>query len=109
IAVVHYQAIERGFFDAALQLRLNEGIEFPVIDTMMLEARRHRSRQGKWRDLLWGRKPVSIRLADSRTRYGLPHYPPHHATTDAVATAELLQAQIAHHFSPETPIEQLWS
>jgi len=38
----------------------------------------------------------------------LPTYPPHDALTDAIATAELLQAQIHHHFSPDTPIKKLW-
>ncbi len=108
VAVVHYRAIERDFFAAALKPRLNESIEFPVIDTMSLEARLHRTRRSKWVNWLRGRPPTSIRLADSRSRYGLPHYPPHHATTDAVATAELLMAQVAYHYSPDTPVEQLW-
>ena len=55
-----------------------------------------------------GKKPVSIRLADSRGRYGLPHYSSHDALVDALATAELFMAQIRHHFSPETPIGDLW-
>jgi DNA polymerase-3 subunit epsilon len=59
---------------------------------------------------LFGRKPepVSIRLADSRARSRLPRYRAHHALTDALATAELLQAQLAHRFAPETPLRQLW-
>ncbi|MBY4678241.1 3'-5' exonuclease [Marinobacterium arenosum] len=108
IVVVHYRHIERGFLDAVLKRRMGEGIEFPVVDTMELEARLHRVRPlGIWARLM-GKKPVSIRLADSRTRYGLPYYQAHHALTDALATAELLQAQIAHRFSPDTPIEALW-
>lgn len=108
VAVVHYRAIERDFFDAALKPRLNEGIQFPVIDTMSLEARLHRRQRSQWLNWLRGRPPTPIRLADSRSRYGLPHYPPHHATTDALATAELLQAQVAYHYSPDTPVEELW-
>jgi DNA polymerase-3 subunit epsilon len=38
----------------------------------------------------------------------LPDYTPHHALTDAIATAELLQAQIAHHFSPDMPVKDFW-
>lgn len=108
LVVVHYRAIERGFFDAALRVRLNEGIEFPVIDTMHLEVLRHRTGRGRWLAWLKGGRQTSIRLADSRTRYGLPHYPPHHATVDALATAELLQAQVAHHYHPDTPVGELW-
>ena len=48
------------------------------------------------------------RLADSRLRYNLPVYRPHHAVTDALACAELLQAQLAHRFNKETPVSQLW-
>ncbi|WP_111497574.1 3'-5' exonuclease [Marinobacter bohaiensis] len=108
IVVVHFRNIERSFLDRALRWRLEEGIEFPVIDTMELEARWHRQKKpGLW-DRLRGRKPASIRLADSRTRYGLPYYAPHHALTDALATAELLQAQLQHHFSPNTPLRDLW-
>ena len=107
IAVVHYRAIERQFLHSALMTRLGEGIEFPVVDTMELEARLHRKPPNLW-NRLRGHRPASIRLADSRNRYGLPHYPPHSALTDALATAELLQAQIAYHFTPNTPIKQLW-
>ncbi|MDZ7811219.1 MAG: hypothetical protein U5L11_15760 [Arhodomonas sp.] len=55
-----------------------------------------------------GKPPVSIRLNDSRARYGLPPYHAHHALVDALATAELFQAQIAAYYSPETPVGELW-
>lgn len=108
VVVVHHRAIERQFLDVALRTRLREGIEFPVVDTMELEARIHRSRPAGFIARLLGHQPVSIRLADSRTRYRLPHYNPHHALTDALASAELLQAQVADRFSRTTPIKDLW-
>jgi len=108
IPVVHYRSIERPFLNVALKWRLGEGIRFPVIDTMAIEAHLHPNRQPNWWQKLKGRRPVSIRLADSRMRYGLPHYPPHNALVDALASAELLIAQVQHHFSPETPIGDLW-
>ncbi|MFH7565585.1 MULTISPECIES: 3'-5' exonuclease [Oceanimonas] len=107
IVVVHYRRIEQIFFAAALKARLYEDIRFPVIDTMELETRFHPRQLSLW-SRLRGRKPVSIRLANSRERYNLPHYSPHHALTDALATAELLLAQIAHHYTPETPLSELW-
>lgn len=108
IPVVHYRNIERGFLDMALQWRLGEGIRFPVLDTMAIEAYLHPDRRpSRWQRLL-GKKPVSIRLSDSRRRYGLPHYASHNALIDAIGTAELLQAQIYHHFSPDTPLSDLW-
>lgn len=108
IPVVHYRDIERRFLDVALKWRLGEGIRFPVLDTMAIEAHLHPNRRPtRWQQWM-GKKPVSIRLADSRGRYGLPHYAAHNALMDAAATAELLQAQIHHHFSPDTPIGDLW-
>lgn len=109
IVIVHHSAIERGFLDAALKRHLREGIEFPVIDTMALETRFSRPLgQSLWRAML-GRKQVSIRLTDSRTRYHLPYYRQHHALTDALACAELLQAQCATHLTPNTQLKAIWS
>lgn len=108
LPVVHYHNIERAFLDSALRYRLDEGLLFPMIDTMALEARVYRqSRMARFKRWLGG-KPVSIRLHDSRLRYGLPAYQPHHAIVDALATAELFQAQIAKRFRPSTPIGELW-
>ncbi|MDL0431921.1 3'-5' exonuclease [Marinobacter sp. TBZ242] len=108
IPVVHYRNIERPFLNVAVKWRTGEEIWFPVIDTMAIEAHLHPNRQPNWWQKLRGQQPVSIRLADSRLRYGLPHYPPHNALVDALASAELLMAQVQHHFSPETPIGDLW-
>jgi DNA polymerase-3 subunit epsilon len=110
IMVVHYRPIERGFLDQALRHLLGEGLQFPVIDTMQLEARLHpRKRQPSWLRQLLNKPSVSIRLADSRLRYGLPLYQAHHALTDAVATAELLQAQSATHYPASTAVGDLWN
>ncbi|MEX2475789.1 3'-5' exonuclease [Marinobacter sp.] len=108
VVVVHYRSIERPFFDVALKWRLQESIEFPVIDTMAIEAHLHPDRKpSRWQKFR-GAKPMSIRLADSRLRYSLPHYAAHNALIDAIATAELLQAQVFHHFGAETPVSNLW-
>lgn len=108
LVVVHFRNIERPFLDAAIKARRGEGVMFPMIDTMSLEARMHR--QTLWaRFRRWvGRPPVSIRLNASRERYGLPNYQGHHALVDALATAELLQAQIATHYRPDTPLQDIW-
>ncbi len=112
VAVVHYRGIERPFLLRAVRERTGDRLEFPIVDTMEIEARIHRG----WRTSpparfiagLFGRQPTSIRLAQSRDRYHLPLYGAHHALSDALASAELLQAQVAHHFSPETRIDCLW-
>jgi len=108
IMVVHYRTIEREFLDRALRRRIGEGIEFPVLDTMEIESViQKRAVSGFW-DWLKRKKTESVRLGQSRLRYGLPAYTPHHALTDAIATAELLQAQIAHHFDSKASIDSFW-
>ncbi|MCL1068541.1 3'-5' exonuclease [Shewanella olleyana] len=108
IVVVHYRRIERDFFDAALRTLINEGIVFPVIDTMQIEADIQQAKPKSFIDWFKPKRTESIRLGGSRQRYNLPTYPPHDALTDAIATAELLQAQVFHHFSPDTPVKKLW-
>lgn len=109
VAVVHYRTIEREFLDATVTDRTGEGVRFPVIDTMELEARLHRESVGARLRRLVGQRPASVRLADSRARYGLPAHQGHHALMDALATAELLQAQIATHHDPGTAVGELWT
>lgn len=107
--VVHYHPIEREFLDRAVSAEQLGPFRFPMIDTMAIEARRYRH---NWRSrlrALTGKPPISIRLNDSRVRYGLPPYEGHHAVLDALGTAELLQAQILHHYSDSTPVGALWS
>ena len=108
IVVVHYRYIEREFLNAALKKRINEGIGFPVVDTMQLEAMLYRQGVANTLKRLIGKKQESIRLGDSRSRYNLPHYGQHHALTDAISTAELLQAQIRHRYSEITPLSDIW-
>lgn len=109
LMVVHYRNIERGFLNRASQQLWQEPWLFPVIDTMALEALLYRRRTW-WQRLLRQRvQGPSIRLADARARLGLPFYSAHAAHIDALATAELLQAQIAKRYHPNIPIGQLWS
>ncbi len=108
IVVVHYRRIEREFLDKALRERIGEGIEFPVLDTMQIEEAIQKKLTSSLWDKIKGKKPESLRLAQSRRRYGLPDYTPHHALTDAIATAELLQAQIAHHYRDNQSIGEFW-
>jgi DNA polymerase III subunit epsilon len=106
--VVHYNCIERDFLNRTLMTRLNEGIQFPVIDTMAIETSLYKN-QGK-NILSWLRRerPVSLRLVDCRARYNLPSHQAHNALADAIATAELFLAQVAYHYSGSTTLEELW-
>ncbi|WP_371876182.1 3'-5' exonuclease [Vibrio sp. HB161653] len=108
ITVVHYRRIEREFLNNAVKNRIGEGIEFPVLDTLDIEQRIQEKLTGGLWNQLKGKKPASVRLGQSRQRYGLPYYSPHHALTDAIATAELLQAQIAHFYKAAKPVGELW-
>ncbi|THB77664.1 MAG: 3'-5' exonuclease [Desulfobacteraceae bacterium] len=114
VVVVHYHAIERQFLYHTTLRRMGEVLEFPMIDTMAVEARqiKGRTRLGRMRNRLKGwirpEPAPSLRLADTRQRYGLPCYQAHHALTDALATAELLQAQLRKGYSPDTPVSSLW-
>ncbi|WP_246624676.1 3'-5' exonuclease [Oceanobacter mangrovi] len=106
VVVAHCCAIERNFLDKAVRARWGDGIRFPMLDTMQLEA--DLVRQPTLIERVFGAHKKSLRLGDARERYGLPFYHPHHAQTDALACAELLQAQIASHCSPTVSIASLW-
>ncbi|GAK82650.1 DNA polymerase III epsilon subunit [Vibrio ponticus] len=107
VVVVHYKNIERQFFNQALLNCIGEGIEFPVVDTLDIEWAVQREQCKGWVNWFKRKKPGSVRLGHSRERYGLPAYQPHHALTDALATAELLQAQIQHHLSKDAALSSI--
>ncbi|MBW8190591.1 3'-5' exonuclease [Neiella marina] len=107
VVVVHYHQLERAFLRNKIQQVLGDTLLFPLIDTMELEFRALDARRGLL-GKLFGAPIGSTRLTDSRKRYGLPVYNQHHALTDALATAELLQAQLAHHYRRDTPLQDLW-
>jgi len=109
IVVAHCAAIERLFLAAASAELTGEQLLFPVIDTMQLEERRYPAGRFDWLLRWFGptNKP-SLRLDACRKRYGLPSYRPHHALTDALATAELFQAQLQAAYAPDVPVVRLW-
>lgn len=108
VVVVHYRQIERPFFSHALEQRIGEGICFPLVDTMEIERRVCSEQRSLIKKLLGKKTSSSLRLPDCRRRYHLPDYQLHHATTDAVATAELFLAQLAHHYRANVTVGELW-
>jgi len=91
LVVVHYRAMEREFFRKVCPD--SKAWLFPVVDTFAVELSSLSAKQTWWRRFL--NKPLpSLRLPDARLRYALPDYQNHNALIDAIATAELLQAQI---------------
>ena len=89
ILVFHHAMLDMSFLNQISCLLYSSPLLLPFIDTLHMELRRMR-RQGK--------VPAKngLRLGSCRTRYNLPDYPGHNALTDALATAELLLAQLTH-------------
>ena len=105
--VVHYRYMEREFFRSAIAELLQQNFLFPVIDTLEIEAKFVREKQSFLAKI--AQKPLpSLRLPNVRERYHLPAYENHNALVDALATAELLQAQIAKQALTETWVRTLW-
>jgi len=103
VMVVHCVEIERQFLLEASMKVYGYPLYFPVLDTMDIE--RQVTYKPWWQR--FGRRP-SLRLDACRQRYKLPRYKAHHALTDALSSAELLQAQIAYHMDPKADIAHYW-
>jgi len=87
VLVLHHATLDKGFLDAALTDLYATGLVCRTIDTMQIERRRLKYQ---------GREAHQINLASCRQRYRLPAYTAHNAAIDALATAELLLAQLSH-------------
>ncbi len=108
VIVAHYSRIERDFLRRAVSDMTGDVLDFPVVDTMEIESRKHPvSRPNRFQRWMGAEASPSLRLARARERYNLPAYRPHHALTDALASAELFLAQIKDQFTPDTPISDL--
>lgn len=89
VLVFHHCPMDLRFLNYYCQKILSAPLFMPVIDTLQLE-KIYFDRIGK---------PIQngdLTLASIRIRYRLPPAPAHNALTDAIATAELLLAQLAH-------------
>lgn len=89
VLVFHHALLDVSFLDRLSRRFYGAPLLMPVIDTLQIEKRnleRH--------DLPLGQNV--LRLASCCSRYNLPASPAHNALTDALATAELLLAQIAY-------------
>lgn len=103
VVVVHFAPIERRFLAKAARRVYGYPLYFPIIDTMDLEKRYYGT---GWRRFF--ARSDSLRLDACRSRLHLPRYKAHHALNDALATAELLQAQVAHRYKPTDPVSRFW-
>ncbi len=89
VLVFHYAALDMGYIDQLCRELYGARLLLPVVDTLELEKKKLQRRE----QLL---EKGALTLSQCRARYGLPDYPVHNALMDALATAELLLAQIAH-------------
>lgn len=87
VVVFHHSHLDMAFIRNLFHAQGIKARPRLIIDTLQLERRRLLAK-----GLEIGQDDLT--LEDSRKRYGLPQYSGHHALTDALATGELLLAQV---------------
>lgn len=87
VMLVHFARIERQFLSQACVELYGMAPEFPIIDTLVIAKRLLDKRDVAY-------DPSELRLSNLRYKYNLPDHHGHNALNDAIATAELLLAQI---------------
>ncbi|WP_457673123.1 exonuclease domain-containing protein [Thiolapillus sp.] len=89
VLLAHHARVEIGFLQQACRRLYGMAPVVPAIDTMQLARQRLERAQQPY-------KAADLRLFNLRKQYGLPAYQAHNALMDAIATAELFLAQLAH-------------
>lgn len=100
VLIAHYAPLELGFLKSLWQTQPMPALAFDWLDTMQIEMQRRNRAQ----EII---QEGGYRLAPCRERYGLPDYPGHDALTDAMATAELFLAQMAHYNHHDPSLQEL--
>lgn len=93
VMIAHHASTEFGFLNQACRRYFGASFTMPVVDT--LDLGRRMLKQQKIKPETGG-----LRLFNLRRRFGLPAYPAHHAFFDALASAELFQAEVAYLKKP---------
>jgi DNA polymerase-3 subunit epsilon len=89
VMLVHFARIERQFLQQACLELYGFIPDFPIIDTLVIAKRRLDKRDVAY-------DPSELRLSNLRHQFQLPDHHGHDALNDAIATAELLLAQMAN-------------
>lgn len=89
VLVFHHAELDRAFLSQACRKLYGIPLVAPVVDTLQLERKKLTNTVGHI-------EAGALRLFSCRQRYGLPDYVAHDALVDAIATAELLLALVAH-------------
>ncbi len=90
VMLVHFARIEKQFLMQACYELYGMSPQFPIIDTLAVAKRRLDKRDVAY-------DPSELRLSNLRKKYQLPAHHAHNALNDAIATGELLLAQLSHH------------
>ncbi|MCW8845696.1 MAG: exonuclease domain-containing protein [Gammaproteobacteria bacterium] len=98
VLVLHHAPLDQAFLNHACTQACGQKLVVPIIDTMALEKTRLDRRDQPI-------KPGMLRLGAVRERYGLAPVRAHNALSDALATAELLLAIIAHSERGGEPLQ----
>lgn len=89
VMVAHYKNIEQNFIQSISESMFGHQLPLQLVDTLEIERK---SLQKLHKPMI----PKQLRLFNLREQYHLPRYNAHNAMEDAIATAELLLAQISH-------------
>ncbi|PIE37180.1 MAG: DNA polymerase III subunit epsilon [Gammaproteobacteria bacterium] len=89
VLVFHHALLDIAFLDKLSKQVYGAPLLLPVLDTLQIDLTRLKRRNET-------PEKGALGLQGCRKRYSLPQYPAHNALMDAVATAELLLAQIKH-------------
>jgi DNA polymerase-3 subunit epsilon len=101
VLVFHNAALDLAFLNRVCKEAFKAPMLLPAVDTLLQEEALLRRREQPIR-------PGDLRLYACRERYGLPPYQGHNALLDALATAELLLALVAHRSGGRPfPLRQL--
>lgn len=85
--LVHFARIEKNFLEKACRQIYGMAPVFPIIDTLAI-AKQRLDKRGLPYD------PSELRLSKLRDWHKLPHHYAHNALNDALATAELMLAEV---------------
>ncbi len=94
VLLVHHAGLDKALLDRMCKQVYGVRLLTPVVDTLALELRRQERRHHV-------NDRQSLKLGDLRSAYNLPRYGAHDCLVDAIATAELLIAMVAHNDGPE--------
>ncbi len=101
VVLVHFARIERTFLQEACRQMYGITPPFLIIDTLAIIKRRFDNTDKQY-------DPSHLRLSNIRKTLGLPDYFAHNALNDAIATAELLLAEVhRNHQGMNTKLKDL--